>query len=173
MRKLAAAAVVVMCLAAPARAADGFEAQTTAQLEAGIEAKHPASYMMLAAKLFQAGRKDEAVFWFYLGQLRYRTHLAARPSLDPSGDRALFSSLFEVVGRPVNQYAFADISRLTRTLDEVLAWDDAHPDGFTPKERFAVARQGVRKGLVEMRQDVLARTVEIRETRTQNGLDNR
>src|SRR3954470_23971828 len=78
MHKLAAAAVVVMCLAAPARAADDFEAQTTAQLEAGIEAKHPASYIMLAAKLFQAGRRDDAVFWFYLGQLRYRTHLAAR-----------------------------------------------------------------------------------------------
>src|SRR5690349_19842431 len=80
--------------------------ETPAQMKAGIEGKHPATYYMLAGRLFKDGDKDEAVFWFYLGQLRYRFHLAVATNLDPSGDPALFGSLSEVVGRPLNEYAF-------------------------------------------------------------------
>jgi hypothetical protein len=62
-----------------------------------IEGAHPATYYVFASKLFQDGRKDEAVFWFYLGQLRYRIHLGARKGHDPSGDAALFGSLSEAI----------------------------------------------------------------------------
>src|SRR5215212_9300237 len=51
--------------------------QSPQQLMAGIERKHPAVFYMLAKKLFEAGEKDEAVFWFYAGQLRYRAYLQA------------------------------------------------------------------------------------------------
>lgn len=148
---------------APSRSAD-----------AAVERQHPAELVKRAATLFGAGDRDEAVFWFYLGQLRYRTHLLARKGqLDPSGDPALFASLMEVVGGPVNRYAFGDIPVLARTIDRVLAWDEAHPDGFTPKDRFAVVRDEVRKGLIGMRDDALARADEIRATRIRNGLQNR
>ena len=52
-----------------------------AALLQGVEGDHPAGYYRRAADLMRAGRRDEAVFVFYLGQLRYRTHLAARPDL--------------------------------------------------------------------------------------------
>ena len=42
------------------------------QLRKGIENQHPSYFYILAGKLFAAGKKDEAVFWFYAGQLRYR-----------------------------------------------------------------------------------------------------
>jgi len=42
------------------------------QLRSTIENQHPSGFYILAAKLFAAGKKDEAVFWFYAGQLRYR-----------------------------------------------------------------------------------------------------
>ncbi|MBV8274346.1 MAG: hypothetical protein JO170_03665, partial [Verrucomicrobia bacterium] len=35
------------------------------QLRSGIEKQHPLGYYILAGKLFAAGKKDEAVFWFY------------------------------------------------------------------------------------------------------------
>src|SRR4030095_3345483 len=83
--------------------------QTPETLKVGIEQNHPAAFYILASKLFGDGKKDEAVFWFYAGQLRYRFYLKANPGLNPSGDPALFASLSETVGRPVNEYAFGDI----------------------------------------------------------------
>ena len=38
------------------------------QLRNGIENRHPSSFYILAEKLFAAGKKEEAVFWFYAGQ---------------------------------------------------------------------------------------------------------
>jgi hypothetical protein len=126
-----------------------------------------------AAELFGSGRKDDAVFVFYLGQLRYRAHLSARRDLKPDGDPALFASLSEVVGRPLNEYAFGDIPALARTIDAVLAYDRANPDRFTPPANFPQAYAGVRDGLASMRAQMLADADKIRATRRSNGLENR
>jgi hypothetical protein len=127
----------------------------------------------MAAQMIAGAAKDDAVFVFYLGQLRYRVHLAARPELPPDRDRALFASLSEVVGRPVNEYAFGDIPALARTIDAVLAWDTAHPDPFTPPDRFRTAYASVRRGLQEMRATIMRDADKIRAQRTTNGLANR
>ena len=50
---------------------DDLKKQTPEQLKAGIERKHPATYYILASKLFADANKDDAVLWFYVGQLRY------------------------------------------------------------------------------------------------------
>jgi len=70
-----------------------------------------------------AGRKDDAVFFFYLGQLRYRAYLLS----DPKRDRSLFDAMMSAMGPPINQYAFGDIKALIATIDRVIAWDDATP----------------------------------------------
>lgn len=134
---------------------------------------HPASLVKHAADLWKVGRRDDAVFWFYLGQLRYRAYLAAHPDLPKDRDPALFASLMDVVGRPVNEYAFGDLPGLARTISDVLAWDDAHPDAMTPKDKFGAQRDGIRRGLAQMRDQALAQADEIRATRSRNGLTNR
>lgn len=144
--------------------------QSSEELAAGIEHKHPVASMLLAKRLFESGQKDQAVFWFYLGQLRYRAYLMANPGLDPTGEPALFSSLMEVLGRPVNEYAFGDIPALVAVIDRVIAWDDSHPDDYTPPSQ---TREEVKAGLKKMRADFLARQDEIRATRAANGLPNR
>jgi hypothetical protein len=101
-----------------------------------LAGQHPAEYYKRAGELFKAGKKDEAVFIFYLGQLRYRTHLLAKRDLDPTGDPAIFASLSEMAGKPINQYAFGDIPSLARTIDAVLAYDTASPDTFTSPSEF-------------------------------------
>jgi hypothetical protein len=158
---------------APAASPDDFHRQTPEQLKAGIEKQHPAAYYVLAGKLFEAGQKDEAVFWFYAGQLRYRFHLAANPTLPRSGDPALFASLSDVVGAPINGYAFGDIPQLVATIDKVLAWDERTDNAFTSKTAHAAALKGIRDGLTGMRAQVLSRGDEIRAERTKNGLENR
>jgi len=145
--------------------------QSIEELEYGIENQHPATFYMLAGKLFVAGEKQEAVFWFYLGQLRYRVYLAVNKS-NPSGDPALFASLSEEVGRPINEYAFGDIPQLAKTIDAVIAWDRSHPNQLTPHDKYRSEYKDIVAGLVSLRDYILHNADSIRKTRAANGLRN-
>lgn len=165
-----------LLLAAPAFAqaprsggADRLFDQTPQQLIAGIEQKHPSAYYLLAKKLFETGRKDEAVFWFYAGQIRWRARLMGNPQLPRDGEPALFSSLSEVIGRPLNEYAFGDIAGLVKTIDRALEWDASHADTLNRKPE----RDKSREGLAGMKAHLVANAGDIRATRTKNGLENR
>jgi hypothetical protein len=138
-----------------------------------LTGQHPSAYYQRASNLFSNGRKEDAVFIFYLGQLRYRAHLLARRDLRPDGDPALFASLSEVVGRPLNEYAFGDVSGLADIIDAVLAYDTANPDRFTPPAQFPHVYVSVRDGLGKMKAQLLKDADQIRATRHKNGLENR
>lgn len=167
---------VLAALAVLALLGGALQAQTGVRVPPEVKAlaaRHPADYYKQAASLFRGGRKDDAVFVFYLGQLRYRAHLAARRNLPADGDPALFGSLSETVGRPLNEYAFGDMSTLAAIIDAVLAHDAASPDRFTPPAQFPNVHAGVREGLVKMKQQMLKDADQIRESRRKNGLENR
>jgi hypothetical protein len=151
-------------------AADQWNAQSAKQIEDGIEKKHPAAYFILAKKLFEEGKKDEATFWFYVGQIRYRAYLRTNPNLNPSGDPALFSSLFSVLGPVINSYAFGDTPGLVKTIDRALDWDAKNADSFTPK---SPARDEVRAGLMEIKKHIVIQQEDIRMQRKSKGLENR
>ncbi len=138
-----------------------------------LAGEHPAEYYKRASELFKEGKKEDAVFIFYLGQLRFRTHLLAKPGGDPSGDPAIFTALSEVVGKPINQYAFGDLPNLAQTVDAVLAYDTANPDTFTSPTEFAKIHTDVRDGLIAMKTKMLAEADRIKASRTKNGLENR
>lgn len=146
--------------------------QTPAQIIAQADSVHPATLYILASKLMGEGRMDDAVRWFYIGQLRYRFHLATNPP-SIADDQTLFSALSESVGRPINEYAFGDVDAAVAQIDAALAWDAAHPNNFTSKERYARELAEMRTGLQELRNDMMANKEYIRETRTRNGLENR
>jgi hypothetical protein len=144
------------------------------QLRNGIENQHPSYFYFLAWKLFASGKKDEAVFWFYAGQLRYRVYLLAnKDKLKPSGDPALFASLSEEIGRPLNEYAFGDIPQLAKTINAVLAWDQSHANPLTPRDKYRSEYDQVVAGLIHMRDEVMQKADSIRKTRAANGLENR
>ncbi|WP_188575783.1 hypothetical protein [Azorhizobium oxalatiphilum] len=133
------------------------------------DAQEAVALIRRANRLFGTGKKEDAVFAFYSGQLRFRAFLAAHPDIDPSGAPALFSSLMETVGRPINEYAFGDISALIRTIDRVLTWDEANPAPGIP----AAARQSARAGLIGMRDQIRTEADSIRAERAAKGLENR
>src|SRR5205085_9647692 len=85
--------------------------------------QHPSFYYILASRLYAANRKDEAVFWMYAGQLRYRIRLACHPELQPDTEPALFASLQEEVGRPINEYAGADPDAWAASIARARDWD--------------------------------------------------
>jgi hypothetical protein len=174
MTRVVRALVAFILVAAVAGHATAQSPVTVPEQMSALAGQHPAEYYRRAAALFSEGKKDDAVFVFYLGQLRYRAHLAARRSeLKPDGDPALFSSLSEVVGRPLNEYAFGDIPRLAGTIDALLAYDVANPDRFTPPAQFREAYGGIRDGLSGMKREILKDADSIRAKRRQNGLENR
>ena len=145
--------------------------ETPAQLKQGIEARHPADYYKLAAKLFQDGStKQEAVFWFYVGQLRYRYYLAANPNLKPDGDPAVFASLSEVVGRPINEFAGGKPDLWIGEINHALDWDAAHENRFTSKNKSPDNYRQIRDGLIAMRDQLSAMKDKLPEIRRQNGL---
>lgn len=157
--------IVLLVIAAPTLArADDFPAgaETAATL-------HPSQLMLKAPPLMAAGQQKEASFWYYAGQLRWRTRLAADPGQDPTGEPALFASLIETIGPSVNGWAFGDTHELGQTIDAVLAWDEAYPDPSLP----AAPRATTRAGLVKLRDQISREAEAIRTERTANGLDNR
>lgn len=173
MRRLLLGLALVPLMMGPAMAQDDFNAMDIPALVAAAPDIHPAGLYVLAGKLFEAGQKDEAVFWFYAGQLRYRVHLMCHTDLDPSGDPALFAALSESLGRPLNEYAFGDIEDLVMTLEKVLAWDASTPNGFSDRGKCADAEASIREGLASMRTQVLDQAANIRIQRQANGLENR
>ncbi len=145
----------------------------TRELLARVDALPPAGLYLLTARLFAEGRRDDAVRWLYVAQLRSRFRLATAPSLPPDGEPALYASLNESVGRPINEWAVGDVDGLAARMGEALDWDPAHANVFTLKEPHAAALEKVRGGLVELRASVLARKNGIRRQRLANGLENR
>jgi hypothetical protein len=168
---LFALAVTALLAAAPLpAAAQDFNAMSSAELLETVENTHPAAYFALAAKLYNEGRREEAAEWLYIGQIRYRFHLTANPDLPRSGDPALFDSLMNNVGRPINEYIGGDFDEWLTTIDDALAWDEAHPNGFTDKTANAEALTIVRTGLTSLRENLAERRSEIESYRRLNGL---
>lgn len=88
---------------------------------------HPAVLYALSNALFRSGRRDEAMEWFYLGQLRARSD--ANKAQDPSAKQAV-SGLNARFGPLINPYAFQDIGKLKATVARVLAKDRALPRNY-------------------------------------------
>lgn len=105
---------------------------------------HPIAMWLLAKRLYDVDRRDEAVFWFYLGQLRWGTCLRQTPNC---GGRERYGRLFETIGPDLNTHGFRSIPALQSTVDAVLAWDESHPDGFAAD---ATIKEQRRQGMREM-----------------------
>ncbi len=78
----------------------------------------------LSHALFNEARKDDALFWFYAGQLRAR--FDANRCLDVSARQAV-GVLNQVFGPLINQYAFQDIAKLEELVPKVVEWDQKTP----------------------------------------------
>ena len=159
----------------PAACDDSVDPQTIAldELIRIVPDQHPAFYYILANRLFAANRREEAVFWLYAGQLRYRIRLSCHPDLRPDIEPALFGSLHETVGRQINEYAFGDLPALLATLERALAWDAATHNGFEPKAPCATAITQQRQGMGQLVAQVRDNGDELRRQRAANGLPNR
>jgi Arc/MetJ-type ribon-helix-helix transcriptional regulator len=133
----------------------------TAEVEAGLPSAHPAMYYIYALRLFEESRKDDAVFWFYTGQLRHRFHLSANPDLLPDEDPALLASLMQGAGEVINEYAGGDPTVWVAQIERALKWDAETRNDFTSKDRFTKQWEAVRGGLQELKSWIAQNTDKI------------
>lgn len=91
--------------------------------------KEPIILFLSVPTLFQNGQKDKAIFWFYAAQLRAKLQFA----LERSDRGQLLSVMQMTVGPQINNYAFQDVKKLDRILEQVLAWDKISPNPLVPK----------------------------------------
>ena len=87
----------------------------------------PPVFYFLSSILFNENKKDDAMFWFYAGQLRGR--IDANICADKSAAGAI-GALNDKFGTPINQYAFKDIPKLTNIVERVLAWEEKTPCNY-------------------------------------------
>ena len=81
----------------------------------------PPVLYLTSSILFEDTKRDEAMFWFYAGQLRGR--IDANICADKTAGSAV-GALNDMFGVPINQYAFKDVSKLKQTVEKVLEWEE-------------------------------------------------
>lgn len=151
-------------------------AMTTISLQdsdASLAQKHPSELYLYAKQLFDAGRKDEAVTWFYIGQLRWRYHLLAHPELPADGEPAAMNALNATLGQQINEWAGGSPRAWRAAIAKALTWDAAHPNPTTPKEKYATEWQQTRAGLMQLDGYIRDNEAQIRAERQARGLENR
>jgi hypothetical protein len=138
-----------------------------------IPDQHPAFYYVLATRLFAANRKDEAAFWFYAGQLRYRIRLACHPDLPPGTEPALFASLQEEVGTLINGNIGADPDAWIAAIERARDWDARTRNGYEPKAPCQAQIADQRGGMGALIDQIRQNKDRIRDQRRANGLPDR
>lgn len=165
--------IVIVLLCGIARAqeitVENFQSLPLAEFEARLPAEHPVIIYMFAGRLFNEGKRDDAVKWFYIGQLRWRFRLAANPDFPRSGEPAMLASLTFSLGGPINEWAGGAPSKMVESIDEALRWDDENENTVTSKEIHRGVWQDVRAGLEEFRDMIRDRRDFILEERRRQG----
>jgi hypothetical protein len=81
----------------------------------------PPVLYLTSSILFEDKKRDEAMFWFYAGQLRGR--IDANICADKTAGSAV-GALNDMFGVPINKYAFKDVSKLKQTVEKVIEWEE-------------------------------------------------
>lgn len=109
----------------------------------------PMTMMVLAIRLYDMGRREDAVFWFYAAKDRYFTLreviVPDAPQLAQSADA--MNSFNALLGPIINGYAFCDVARQQAQRAKALDWVETHPYQAMFLEQLA-AREADRKALL-------------------------
>ena len=88
---------------------------------------NPPVIYALSKELFNQNEKDEAMYWFYVAQLRARYD--ANLCMDKSAKQAV-SVLNNEYGPEINKYAFQDIDKLEKTVNKVVEFISKNEENF-------------------------------------------
>lgn len=131
---------------------------------------NPGKYFLYVESLWNQGKKDDAVMWFYVARLRFRFHLLAHPDLDPSDDPALYVTVNRNFGPAIAQYAAQDPKAWAAQIAAALNWDATHDNGYTSKTDFKQALDHDRADMTKLGEYVLGNQVSLAAERKVGGM---
>ena len=104
-------------------------AAARAHIEKNAAAIPPLTLMVLAARLYDAGQRDEAVFWFYVAKDRYSVFVRVIDTSQGARheEETAMTAFRELLGPYINSYAFCDLKNQQRQRARALEWVRAHP----------------------------------------------
>lgn len=88
---------------------------------------NPPVIYVLSRELFNQDKKEDAMYWFYVAQLRARYD--ANLCMDNSAKQAI-SVLNGEYGPEINKYAFQDIDKLEKTVTRVVDFVRANEENY-------------------------------------------
>ena len=119
------------------------------EVEKALPSAHPMAYYVYSGRLAHEGDKGRALFWYYVGELRYRFYLAVNPDLSPDGAPALFGSLHQSVGQAVADPKQIDRATSVKEFKQALDWDATNDNKVTSKKAHHKAWLNVRADLTD------------------------
>lgn len=159
-----------------------------AEIEASEQSVRPIVMHVLAIRMYDAGLKDEAVYWFYNAQFHarlFRAVLAEKPRPQigaPDFEISQAHNAFhQLAGTWINGYAFGNSETFRETLERVRTTNQRLPDfekafpsiAFLDRREWGVARNKVDKGLAELIQYTVDHEEEIKAQRKANGIEGK
>jgi hypothetical protein len=120
----------------------------------------PMEFIIPAAVLFQWGKKDEGVFWYYVAHLRTHYQFAFE-----NGARGpLLENMQTAYGSPIVKYAFKNPLIFDSILGDVLAWDKATFNPFRELPQPEAVKNRIEKlygGVMGLRERLQSKRSEI------------
>lgn len=98
-------------------------------LKAHHSAITPMTMMVLAIRFYDAGLRDESVFWFYVATYRFWTATRVLDFSSPALREVAYAmhAFYTLAGPYINGYAFCDVDRLIAIDSNAVAWVTTHP----------------------------------------------
>ena len=125
-----------------------------------------------AAELFNAGKRVQAGCVMYRGQFRARLLLLVEGNSPSDGAPALFASLSETVGRPINEWLGGDRDEWIAAMECARDWAANNSDPDYPRRRYGKQHAQMLAGLNELIA-AIPPAAELRKQRRAAGLPNR
>ena len=160
----------------------------SAELKKERDKLRPEVMYVTAIRLYDLGRKDEAVYWFYSAQYRARVFSAIldKEKVGSIGSEAFelkqaYIAFHQLTGEYINGYAFGDLTKIEETLEKVLEEGKSLPKfgamypkvAFVPEEGWAEKNKEVSKGLSGLVEYIKENADSIKEQRKKNGIEGK
>jgi len=134
---------------------------------------HPVGFYLLAQKLFKENKKDESIFWFYVGSIRYR-YLLSSVEDDPfEPENELFGKVQFEIGGTILDYAGGNPVFWAQQIEKANKWDTERLNFYYPKKNNPEALAEIKSGMRQLQQKLLDEKEDIIRQRIENGAEVR
>ena len=142
-------------------------------LKKNAQLLHPVGFYILAKKLFGEGEKDDSIFWFYVGSIRYRYYLSSIGEDPFHPEVELFGKVQFEIGSVILDYAGGDPEAWASQIAEAVQWDKEHLNYFHAKKNDPAALEEIHAAMQGLMDELVGQKDEILRQRIDNGADVR